>query len=183
MSRMMVTFLIAMALFFSIIAEAPGLDGFGYKCSPGPCASRQTPPGPECGLDLTCAGRPVRLGYAGGVCFRASCPGVWGIVHERTDQDSFRRRIFTYRHYAFKGYWELKDQGRLESSPVPQRALFLVLPDDLIEFRLLDPDPCAKIDVSELGYIKKGPVAELQRWLAYRVYMDNTPASFYRPEP
>jgi hypothetical protein len=98
------------------------------------------------------------------------------------DQASFRRRLFTYRHYAFKGYWELKDQGVIESAPVPQRALFLVLPDDLIEFRLLDPDPCAKIDLNDLGYLKKGPVAELQRWLAYRVYMDNlAPSSHVQP--
>jgi len=183
MIRMMVTFVITMALLFSINKEAPGLDAFSHKRPQGPCASRQAPPEPECGIELTCAGRPVRLGQSGTACFRASCPGVWGILHERIDQASFRRRIFTYRHFAFKGYWELKDQGLLESGPVLQRALFLVMPDDLIEFRLLDPDPCAKIDVSELGYIKKGSDEELQRWLAYRVYMDNTPASFYRPEP
>lgn len=145
----------------------------------GPQGSDQ----PECGLELTCTDKPVLLGYPRGVCFRATCPGIWGLIHTRADQTSFRRRIFTYRHFAFKGYWELKDQGVIEAGPVPQRALFLVLPDDLIEFRLLAPDPCAKIDVSELGYIKKGSLAELQRWLAYRVYMDNTPTSFYRPEP
>jgi hypothetical protein len=183
MIRMMATFVIAMALVFSISEEAPGLDDFSHNRAQGPCSSRQTPRGPECGIELTCAGGPVRLGESGGACFRASCPGVWGILHERTDQASFRRRIFTYRHFAYKGYWELKDQGLLESGPVPQRALFMVLPDDLIEFRLLDTDPRAKIDVSELGYIKKGSVAELQLWLAYRVYMDNKPASFYRPEP
>jgi len=183
MIRMMVTLIMAMALLVSINEDAPGLDGFGYKGSPVPCASRQTSPGPECGIELTCLGHPVRLGYSSGVCFRASCPGVWGIVHERVDQASFRRRLLTYRHYTFKGYWELKDQGVIESGPVRQRALFLVLPDDLIEFRLLDPDPYAKIDLNELGYLKKGCVAELQGWLAYRVYMDDTAASFYGPQP
>lgn len=178
MIRMTVTFLVATALFFSINEEAPGMEGISCGGLPGPCTSRQTLPAPECGIELTCAGQPVRLGYSGGVCFRATCPGVWGIMHERIDQASFRRRLFTYRHYSFKGYWELKDQGVIESGPMQQRALFLVLPDDLIEFKLLEPDPCAKIDVSELGYLKKGSVSELQRWLAYRVYMDNGPASF-----
>jgi hypothetical protein len=180
MIRIAVTFLVATALFFPINEEAAGMDAGGYRGPQASCASRQPPPEPECGIELTCAGRPVRLGSSGGVCFRASCPGVWGILHERTDQASFRRRVFTYRHYTFKGYWELKDQGLIESGPVQQRALFLVLPDDLIEFKLLEPDPCAKIDISELGYVKKGCVGDLQRWLAYRVYMDNAAGSLYR---
>ena len=179
MIRIAVIFVIATALFFPINETASGMGAGAGIVPQAPCAYPQPPPRPECGIELTCAGRPVRLGYSGGVCFRATCSGVWGILHERTDQASFCRRLFTYRHYTFKGYWELKDQGVIESFPVKQRALFLVLPDDLIEFKLLKPDPCAKIDISELGYVKKGCVEELQRWLAYRVYMDRGALGYY----
>ena len=78
------------------------------------------------------------LGYPQGVCFRATCPGIWGLIHTRVDQASFRRRFFTYRHYSFKGTWDLKDQGVIEAGAVPVRELFLVLPEDVIEFKLSD---------------------------------------------
>lgn len=128
--------------------------------------------GPTCGIELTCTDKPVQLGYGDGVCFRASCPGIWALMHKRADQASFRRRIFTYRHYRFAGYWELKDQGAIESGASPLRELFLVLPDDLIEFKLKDPDVYAAVEVRNLGYIKKGSVKELKAWLAYNIYLE-----------
>lgn len=129
-------------------------------------------PRPVCGLELTCAGLPAQLAYSQGICFRAHCPGVWGLLHERLDQTSFRRRLIRYRHYAFRGTWELKDEGVIESSTSRQRALFLVLPGDLLEFSLLEPDPCARVVLQELGYVKKGTVTDLQNWLAYRIYQE-----------
>jgi hypothetical protein len=127
---------------------------------------------PECGLELTCTDKPVLLGYPQGVCFRATCPGIWGLIHTRADQASFRRRFFTYRHYAFRGYWELKDQGVIEAGATPVRELFLVLPEDLIEFKLTDPDCYARIEIRKLGYIKTGNLRELQEWLAYNSYLE-----------
>jgi hypothetical protein len=128
--------------------------------------------GPTCGIELTCTDKPVQLGYSDGVCFRATCPGIWGLMHKRADQASFRRRYFTYRHYAFNGTWELKNQGVIESGPAAFRELFLVLPEDLIEIKLRDPDPNAAIEITNLGYIKKGTVDELKKWLAYNVYLE-----------
>ena len=112
------------------------------------------------------------LGYPQGVCFRATCPGIWGLIHTRADQASFRRRFFTYRHYSFRGYWDLKDQGVIEAGAAPVRELFLVLPEDLIEFKLTDPDCYARIEIRKLGYIKTGNVRELQEWLACNSYME-----------
>lgn len=145
------------------------------KCSiPGgePCASDRSSPRPQCGIEMTCTDQSIELGYSEGVCFRATCPGIWAVIHQRADQASFRRRIFTYRHYHFAGVWEVKDQGSLEASEVPLRELFLVLPDDLIEFRLADPDCHARIDLRSFGYIKKGDLCELQKWLAYNTYFE-----------
>jgi hypothetical protein len=174
-------------LFSSIFVTESNAGGSLQDCSvpasQASCGPTTAPRGPECGIEMTCAGGPIQLGYSSGVCFRASCPGVWGIVHERIDQASFRRRLLTYRHYTFRGYWDLKDQGVIESGVAPLRALFLLMPEDLIEFRLSDPDPSAKIELRELGYVKKGTVEELQRWLAYRVYMENTGESFSGREP
>lgn len=144
----------------------------------GPATDRQQPSNPVCGLELTCTNMPVMLGYPQGVCFRATCPGVWSLLHERVDQSSFRRRLFAYRHYTFRGYWDLKDQGVIESGAVKQRELFLVLPEDLIEFRLLDPDPLAGIALRNLGYIKKGSIDELKRWLAYERYLERAEETF-----
>jgi hypothetical protein len=127
----------------------------------------------SCGMEVTCTDKPVVLGYSQGVCFRATCPGVWALLHTRSDQASFRRRFFSYRHYQFRGDWELKDQGTIEAGPTTVRELFLVLQEDLIELTLADPDPCARIEVKNLGYIKKGSVAELQQWLASQTYMEN----------
>jgi hypothetical protein len=93
-------------------------------------------------------------------------------MHRSADQTSFRRRYFTYRHYAFKGIWELKGQGAVESGPGAFRELFLVLPEDLIEFKLRDPDCNAAIEVTNLGYIKKGTIEELKKWLAYNTYLE-----------
>jgi hypothetical protein len=134
----------------------------------GPQGSAQ----PECSVELTCTDKPILLGHPQGACFRATCPGIWGLIHTRTDQASFRRRLFTYRHYAFRGYWDLKDQGVIESGATPLRELFLVLPEDLIEFKLTDPDCNARIEIRKLGYIKTGNVRELQEWLAYNSYME-----------
>lgn len=139
------------------------------------CSIGASPPGraqPRCGCEISCTDKFMQLGYQKSVCFRAACPGIWALIHRRTDQASFKRRFFTYRHYHFVGYWELKDQGTIEAGLVPLRELFLVLPGDLIEFRLAEPDCRAKVDVRNLGYIKKGNPGELQKWLAYRTYME-----------
>ncbi|MBI5252697.1 MAG: hypothetical protein HY912_24645 [Desulfomonile tiedjei] len=137
-----------------------------------PATGPQRSPQPECGLELTCTDKPVLLGNSQGVCFRATCPGIWGLIHTRADQASFRRRFFRYRHYSFKGYWDLKDQGVVEAGAVPVRELFLVLPEDLIEFKVTDPDCYARIEMRKLGYIKTGNLCELQEWLAYNSYME-----------
>lgn len=181
MTRIVVLTIAAMALFPPTLV-AQSYSGGAFRNDPvaasqPSCGPSPTPRAPQCGIEMTCAGGPIQLGYSSGVCFRASCPGVWGILHERIDQASFRRRLISYRHYTFRGYWGLKDQGVIESGFGRQRALFLVLTEDLIEFRLLDPDPMAAIEVRELGYVKKGALDELQRWLAYRVYMENAGGS------
>jgi hypothetical protein len=143
------------------------------RCSLGPprCGPPMPAPRSRCGIELTCTDKPVQLGFSEGVCFRATCSGVWALIHKRADQASFRRRIFAYRHYRFEGCWELKDQGVIESGPIPIRELFLVFPDDLIEFRLKEPDPYAIVQIKNLGYIKKGNIAELNQWLAYETFM------------
>jgi len=66
----------------------------------------------------------------------------------------------------------LKDQGVIEAGAVPLRELFLVLPEDLIEFNLTDPDCHAKVEIRKLGYIKTGNLVELQEWLAYYRYLE-----------
>jgi hypothetical protein len=93
------------------------------------------------------------------------------------DESSFRRRFFTSRHYAFKGTWDLKDQGMVESVYNPSRELFIVLPGDVIEFKSADPDPFAKVFIINLGYIKKASLPELQEWLAHNTYMEKTDSS------
>ena len=129
---------------------------------------------PECATELTCTDRPVLLGHSGGICFRATCPGVWALLHTRLDQASFDRRLFSYRHFQFREGWELKDQGTIEAGPAPVRELFLVLAGDLIELKLVEPEPKTRIEVRNLGYVKKGSVAELQQWLAYHAYWENS---------
>jgi len=47
-----------------------------------------------------------------------------------------------------------------------------VLPEDLIEFKLTDPDCHAKAEIRKLGYIKTGNLRELQEWLAYYRYLE-----------
>ncbi len=136
------------------------------------CSTGRTDSQPRCGIELTCTDKPVLLGYSDGVCFRASCPGIWAVLHKRADQASFRKRIWTYRHYTFKGYWELKDQGAVQSGPVELREMFLVLPDDLIEFRLKDCDKYARVELRNLGYVKRGDLCELKKWLAEQSYQD-----------
>lgn len=126
----------------------------------------------ENSIEITCTDKPVQLGFSGGVIFRATCPGIWAITHQRIDESSFRRRFFSYKHYTFKGHWEIKDQGMIEAIHSPTRELFMVLPADLIEFRLLEPDCYSKIDVTNVGYIKKAGICELQEWLAYNSYME-----------
>jgi hypothetical protein len=128
---------------------------------------------PRCGIEITCTDGYVQVGYSDGICFRASSPGIWAILHRRVDQASFRRRLITYRQYHFQGYWDLKARGTLESGPFPMRELFLVLPDDLIEFRLADPDCPAKVEIRNFGYVKKGRVCELRKWLARHRYLAN----------
>lgn len=150
----------------------PPLQKCAIQALDTPGGARQPSPQPECGLELTCTDKPVLLGYPQGVCFRATCPGIWALIHTRADQSSFRRRFFTYRHYSFKGYWDLKDQGVIEAGAAPVRELFLVLPEDLIEFKLTDPDCYAKVEIRKLGYIKTGNLRELQEWLAYNSFME-----------
>lgn len=144
------------------------VSGFPSGCSSVPAAGR----GPTCGIELTCIDKPVQLGYSEGVCFRATCPGIWALLHKRADQASFRRRYFAYRHYAFHGTWVLKNQGVIESGPAAFRELFLVLPEDLIEFKLRDSDANAAIEITNLGYIKRGTVEDLKKWLAYNTYLE-----------
>jgi hypothetical protein len=57
-----------------------------------------------------------------------------------------------------------------------------VLPDDVIEFKLVEPDPYAQVEVRDLGYVKKGSVDELRDWLAYRFYIENVEAALARPK-
>ncbi len=163
-----------MAGLLAVVMCIPAMAGQPLrKCSITPQQNcGRSMPRPQCGIELTCTDQPVQLGYSDGVCFRATCPGIWGVTHRRIDQASYRRRVFTYRHYHFTGYWDLKDQGAVQSGPVPLRELFLVLPDDLIELRLADPDCNARIEIKNLGYVKKGSVCELQKWLAYQSYLD-----------
>lgn len=162
-----------------VLAVSAAFAGEGLvRCSAGgsvPPSCRNTNDGPSvptCGIELTCTDKPVQLGYSDGVCFRATCPGVWALMHKRVDQTSFRRRYFSYRHYAFTGVWELKGRGNVESGPAAYRELFLVLPDDLIEFKLKDPDPNATIEITNLGYIKRGSVEDIKKWLAYNIYLE-----------
>jgi hypothetical protein len=100
---------------------------------------------------------------------------VWAMRHTGMDQTSFSRRTFSYKHYQFSGKWELRDQGTIEAGAAV-RELFLVFPGDLIEFRLTEPDPCAKIEIKGLGYIVKGTSAEIQRWFACHAYMEKLEA-------
>lgn len=169
-------FLVIIVIAFTGPLVSVGIAGEPLqKCSIGgaqPDFSRGASRGPSCGIEITCTDKPIQLGYSDGVCFRATCPGIWALLHKRTDQASFRRRYLTYRHYAFTGTWELKNQGGIESGPAAFRELFLVLPDDLIEFKLQDPDLNAAIEITNLGYIKKGTVDELKKWLAYNVYLE-----------
>ncbi|MFA6224451.1 MAG: hypothetical protein WC647_19295 [Desulfomonilaceae bacterium] len=123
-------------------------------------------------IEITCTDKPVQLGFSGGVIFRATCPGIWSITHQRIDESSFRRRFFSYKHFTFKGFWEIKDQGMIEAVHHSTRELFMVLPGDLIEFKLLEPDCNCKIDITNIGYIKKAGLCELQEWLVYNSYME-----------
>lgn len=154
----------------------PAGAGVLQKCSipgPGPaCSGPSSSSRPECGLEITCTDKPILLGYSQGVCFRATCPGIWALIHRRSDEASFRRRFLTYRHFSFAGRWELKDQGLVETGYGSSRELFLVLPEDLIEFRAADQDCHAGIEVRNLGYIKKGDLCELKEWLALNAYME-----------
>lgn len=127
----------------------------------------------EYSIEMTCTDKPVQLGYSAPVQFRAICPGVWAIIHQRMDESSFRRRFFTYSHYEFKGTWNLRDQGMIESVYTPSRELFIVLPGDLIEFKTADPDCFAKVNIKNLGYLKKASLPELQEWLAYNRYLES----------
>lgn len=154
-----------------------GLLFFTSPCLAGeivhsPRSSGSTQAMPECALDITCMDQAVRLGNLSGVCLRADCPGVFAVLHQRTDEVSFRRRFLSYRHFAFEGRYVLKDQGTMESGPVRSRELFFVLPGDVIEFRIDGSDCLAKIDLRNLGYVKKGPLCELQHWLAEKTFME-----------
>lgn len=169
---------VVQTILWSLLCVTYGACGEGLqKCSlAGPnssCSNRQeTSQPPSCAIELTCTDKPVQLGYSDGVCFRSTCPGIWALTHKRADQASFRNQYIAYRHYSYTGTWELKDRGSIESGPVTYRELFLVLPDDLIEFKLRDPDPNAAIEVVNLGYVKKGSVEELKKWLAYNIYLE-----------
>ncbi len=136
------------------------------------CVQDRSTSTPACALEMTCTDGELQVGYSAGICFRATCAGVWAMTHQRIDQASFRRRVITYRHYDFEGSWRLKDQGSFLSYEEALRELFLVLPGDLIEFRLMDPDCNTRVTVKNVGYIKRGTVAELKQWLACKMYMD-----------
>ncbi|AFM28042.1 hypothetical protein [Desulfomonile tiedjei] len=170
--RLAITLILTVWIVPSGVAGEPlqkcSIQGIRPDCAREPQSRR----GPSCGIELTCTDKPMQLGYSDGVCFRATCPGIWGLMHKRADQASFRRRYFSYRHYAFNGTWELKGQGIIESGPAAFRELFLVLPEDLIEFKLRDPDCNAAIEVTNLGYVKKGSVEELKKWVAYNTYLE-----------
>ncbi len=162
----------------AVVLIAGASSGFAQslqKCSFPATNSQQNQKSrsqPSCSIEISCTDRPVQLGYGMGVCFRATCPGVWALVHKRNDQASFRKRIITYRHYNFAGTWNLRDQGAVESVHTQARELFMVMPDDLIQFELNDPDCNAQVEVINLGYIKKGTVEELNNWFAYNNYME-----------
>ncbi len=174
--KIMVTCLVVIGV-VRVGEAGPPLQKCATPFSETPCNTQPDSRDPSCGIEFTCIGKPILLGYSQGVCFRATCPGVWALLHTRLDQASFRRRFFSYRHFHFRGNWELKDQGTIEAGPATVRELFLVLQDDLIELKLADPDPCARIEVKNLGYIKKGSVVELQQWLAYHTYRENLEAN------
>lgn len=167
-------FAIATVSILGLLCSGAGAGPRLLECAIPPhsqrCDSVQQNPKPQCGVELTCTDKPVQLGYSDGVCFRATCPGIWAVLHRRVDQSSFRRRIWTYSHYTFTGYWSLKDQGAIQSSPVQLREVFLVMPDDLIEFRLRDCDQYARVELRNLGYIKRGDLCELKKWLAEQSY-------------
>jgi len=146
--------------------------GNSWKGSRNGCLQDSSTSTPTCGLEMTCTDSELQVGYSAGICFRATCAGVWAMTHQRIDQASFRRRAITYRHYSFDGSWQLKDQGSFLSYEDALRELFLVLPGDLIEFRLMDPDCNARVNVKNLGYVKRGTVEELKQWLACKMYMD-----------
>jgi hypothetical protein len=166
-------FLIVAGYMTSSLVAGPPVTICSRKVQQPPCMQqRQSNAQPRCGVEITCTDKPIQLGYSDGVCFRASCPGIWAVLHQRVDQASFRRRIWTYRHYTFKGYWELKDQGAIQSGPVRLREVFLVLQDDLIEFRLRDPDKYARVELWNLGYIKRGDPCDLKKWLAKQSYLE-----------
>lgn len=172
--RFLSALIIAVSISFveGIVHAGPPLQKCAIQSPITPGCEQRTSSQPQCGLELTCTDKPVLLGNPQGVCFRATCPGIWALIHERIDQSSFRRRFISYRHYSFKGYWDLKDQGIIEAVGTPIRELFLVLPDDLIEFKMTDPDCFAKVEIKKLGYIKTGSLKELQEWLAYNTYLE-----------
>ena len=94
------------AVFFMLCASVASAGEVLQKCSisgPPPVGAAQgrTADGPSCGMEITCTDRPLQLGYSDGICFRATCPGIWALIHKRVDQASFRRRFMTYRHYSF----------------------------------------------------------------------------------
>jgi hypothetical protein len=163
--------IVATALSLSLIVWAAQAGPSFQKCSipppETPRAQDQRSSQPECGLELTSTDKPVLLGYPQGACFRATCPGIWDLIHTTADQASYRRRLFTYRQHTFRGYWDLKDQGVIKDGAAPVRELFLVLPEDLIEFKLTDPDCYARIEIRNLGYMKTGNLHELHGWLAH----------------
>ncbi|MFC1833189.1 hypothetical protein ACFL2Q_00470 [Thermodesulfobacteriota bacterium] len=142
----------------------------GPSSNPVECSQRESRP--CCSVELSCSDKPIFLGYPAGVCFRATCSGIWGLRHARLDQKSLCPKTFTYRHYRFRGDWQLEDQGTIQSDTSPRRELFLVLPGDLVEFKLPRPDRNVGIEVANMGYVKKGSVAELRQWLAKRTYME-----------
>ncbi len=152
----------------SAIAQAPGFPSVGQ----GRCAASDRDSRPQCGVEMTCSDRIYQLGNPAGVCVRADCAGIIAILHKRNDEASFRRRFFSYRHYGCEGRYVLKDQGIVQSGPVRLRELFLVLPGDLIEFTLEGQDCFAGIEVQNLGYLRKGNLCDLQKWLAEKTYME-----------
>ena len=167
-----VALILSLCMSAGALAQPPLTKCAIHPQPPTKCSKQRSSSTPRCGIEMTCTDKPIQLGYSDGVCFRAGCPGIWALVHKRVDQASFRFRVWTYRHYSFKGYWQLKDQGAVQSGPVEIRELFLVLPDDLIEFRLQDPDKYARVELRNVGYIKRGNLCELKKWLAKQSYLE-----------
>ncbi len=74
---------------------------------------------PECGLELTCTDSRCCWAILMGCVFGATCPGIWGLIHTRADQASFRRRFFTFRHFRFQWAVGIERSGVIQAGSFP----------------------------------------------------------------